>query len=240
MKAMSDLSVNIIKLLSVTLSRDKQVQLEHDFKTYSDAVNYAIKSIMKRRIPTPAKAEQLLFDDTANRFMARPIGESEGGDLSTFGRRFKYSMIADLIPKQIKVASEEHGLVVIDRTPEDLRREFAQEYAGQYVKDVIRSAAAEISRHRKLAKTLISIRGKVPHFKYDTLILSGMLVDVDEKAVEVLTLSGEGVPIPFDKRSRNRELEILQNISQQRKKHERVRLILNKEGFLNIDIRIRK
>ncbi len=240
MKAMSDLRVEIIKLLSVTLSREKQLQLEHDFKTYSDAVNYAIKSIMKRRIPTPTKAEELLFDDITKRFITRPFGGTEEGDLPSFSRRFKYTMTAEHVPKQIKVATEEHGTRILDRTPEEIRLEFAHQYSIQYVRDVLRSAASEISKHRKLAKTLISVRGKIPHFKYGTMILSGMLINLDEKAVEILSLSGERVPIPYDKRSRNREMIILEDLASQKRKYERVRLVLNKEGFLNIDLRVRK
>ncbi|MFW9918071.1 MAG: hypothetical protein ACFFED_00570 [Candidatus Thorarchaeota archaeon] len=237
---MSDVPVEIIKLLSVTLSREKQLLIEQDFKTYSDATNYAIKSILKRRIPNVAKAEEILFDDITNRFVIKAEGDTTESEQSAFGRRFKYSMIAEHVPQQVKVATEEQGMRVISRTPDEVRQVFVHQFSKQYVRDIVRSAAAEISRHRKLAKTLVNIRGKIPHFKHGTIILSGMLVKVDEKAVEMLTLSGEPVPIPFDKRSRNREIDILQELAEQKRRYERVRITLNKEGFLNIDIRVKK
>ena len=237
---MSDLPVEIVKLLSVILSREKQLQIEPDFRTYADATNFAIKSILKKRIPNRTKAEEILFDEIVNRFMLRTIDGSDSISPLEFGRRFNYSIVTQYIPQRVKSATAKHGLREMMRTPEEVREEFVTQFSLQFVRDVLKTAASEISRHRKLAKMLISIRDKTPHFKSGTMLLSGILIKVNEKAVELLTLSGEKVPIPFDKRSRNREIEILQEIDQGRRKCQRIRLIQNKEGFLNIDLRVSK
>jgi len=235
---MSDLSVDIIKLLSVILSREKQLLIEPDFRIYANAANFAIKSILKKRIPNKSKAEDLLFDDIANRFVFRTIDSSENITPLEYARRFNYSIVTEYVPQRVKAATTEHGLREVDRTPDEVREEFAAFFARQFVKDVLKTAASEIGKHRKLAKMLISARDKIPFFKPGTMILSGLFIKVDERTIELLTLSGEKVPIPFDKRSRNREIEILQELVQGKRKCQRVRLTQNKEGFLNIDLRI--
>ncbi len=235
--SMSDLPVEIVKLLSVNLTLEKQMLLEHDFKTYADASNFAIKTILKRNIPNRTRAEEMLHDDIISQFMLRKKDASGIDGLEEFGRRFKYNLVIDYTPQRIKIPTE-HGLQERDRTPEEVRQDFVNRYSQQYVKDILRTAGAEISAHRKLAKTLISARGKIPYFKEGTMILSGMLVEVGERVVEILSLTGEKIPIPFDKRSRNREPELLSELSKGRRKYQRVRLTLNKAGYLNIDIRM--
>ncbi len=236
-KAMSEKQVEIVKLLSVPLSRTKQLTLEHDFNVYADATNFAIKTIYKEGIGNKSKAERFLHDRIVTGFLVRKVGGQEKDSLQSFGRRFEDRLVARYFPEQ-HLGRTGHGTIEKIRVSEGTRIEFVHLYANQFVKDVIRSAAAEISRHRQLSKMLVSIRGKIPHFKHGTIILSGMLVDVFEKAVEVLTLSGEKVPIPFDKRSRNSERETLQAIVTGKRKYGRVRLIMHKEGFLNIDLRV--
>jgi hypothetical protein len=157
----------------------------------------------------------------------------------SFGKRFKYTTITKYIPERTKTKTHQ-GLREIQRKPEELRHEFSMNYADQYINDVLKTAAVEISRHRKLAKNIVSMRGKVPHFKEGMMIFSGIRIDVGEKAVDLLTRSGEILSIPFDKRSRNRELETLTDIAQKKREFSRVRLTWNKEGFLNVDIRLLK
>ncbi|MHA1906837.1 MAG: hypothetical protein ACW98Y_06060 [Candidatus Thorarchaeota archaeon] len=235
---MSDTPTEIIKLLSVTLTRDKQDILGPDLETYVAATNYAIKTIFKKRIPSKNKALELLRDDLAEKFVYSS-GDGQPGNSESFGRRFKYTTITKYVSERVKTQTHQ-GLREIQRKPEDLRNEFAQALAEQYIKDVVKTAAVEITNYRKLAKTLVSIRGKIPHFKDGMMIVSGFLIDVGIKAVDLLTLSGESLSIPFDKRSRNREIDILTDIAERKRKFERVRLTWNKEGFLNIDIRTPK
>lgn len=237
---MSNLPLEIVKLLSVTLSREKQIHLEHDFRTYADATNFAIKSILNQRIMSKIKAEEALFDDITNRFMTRKVGSTDPTTLLDFGRRFNYSMVTEYVPQKTKAPTANRDSELLNRTSDEVRKEFVDRFSTQYVKDILRTASAEIARHRKLAKTLINLRGRIPHFKYGTVIVSGMLAGIDERAMELISLVGEPIPIPFDKRSRNREIGTLQDIAERRRRYDRVRLVLNKEGFLNIDIRVLK
>ncbi len=133
-----------------------------------------------------------------------------------------------------------------------LQKEFADRFDKrlQYLKDVARSAGAEIAHHRKLAVTIRSMRDKTPYFKQGRMILSQPLVEISEKAL-ILTLSDRTkVPIPYDKFSRNQNAEqiaeILKGVSTKvdaqgrkipNKRYGRIRLTWNNEGFVNIDIR---
>jgi hypothetical protein len=133
-----------------------------------------------------------------------------------------------------------------------LQEEFVERFDKrlQYLKDVARSAGAEIAHHRKLAVTIRSMRDKTPYFKQGRMILSQPLVEISEKAL-ILTLSDRTkVPIPYDKFSRNQNAEqiakILRGASTQvdaqgrkipNKRYGRIRLTWNNEGFVNIDIR---
>ena len=133
-----------------------------------------------------------------------------------------------------------------------LQKEFADRFDKrvQYLKDVARSAGAEIAHHRKLAVTIRSMRDKTPYFKQGRMILSQPLVEISEKAL-ILTLSDRTkVPIPYDKFSRNQNAEqiaeILKGASTKvdaqgrkipNKRYGRIRLTWNNEGFVNIDIR---
>jgi hypothetical protein len=236
---MTELPVEILKLLSVNLTREKQILLEHDIKIYARAVNYSIKTILKRNIPNRSRAEEMLNDDIINKFLLKNKDMKSIESYESFGQRFKYNLVTDYVPQKVKVATE-HGLQVLERTPKEIRQEFVDQYLRQYVKDVLRTAGAEISAQRKLARVVSSARGKIPHFKEGTLILSGMLIEVTKRVVEVLALTGELIPIPFDKRSRNREIDTLTALEKGEKKFQRVRLILNKEGYLNVDFRITK
>ena len=119
-----------------------------------------------------------------------------------------------------------------------------------YLNDVMRSATAEIARHRKLAVTVRSMRDKTPFFKKGRAVFSQPLVEISDKAL-ILTLADRTrVPIPYDKFSRNQNAEKLAEILKgnpvkvdaqgkmpTNKRYGRVRLTWNPEGFVNIDIR---
>ena len=180
--------VEILKLLSVTLTRDKQYLLEEELQKYGAATNWTIKQILKR------------------------------------------------------------GLSSRTRTLETLNEEFSKKYDKRriYLEDVVKTAAAEITHHRKLAKTVRSMRDKIPFFKPNQLIFSQPIVRLDEKTI-TLTLSEESLlPIPFDKKSRNRLADKIATILRGSKEgainknYGRVRITWNKEGFADIDVRVTK
>lgn len=225
---MSNLSVQIVKTLSVTLTRDKQDSILHDFDTYANATNFAIKSIFKNRLTSPKIAYDSLYDVLRGKFVFDGMNESEEIKSSVlFGGLFPYDVVSQIVTNpQMK--------------PIEVRQEFAERFAKQYINDVIKTASVEITRHRKMAKLIVNLREKTPHFKHGVMIFSGFLVEIDEKTVSLLTLRGQKLAIPFDKRSRNREAEILKDIATGGRKFQRVRFTLNKEGYLNIDIRLPK
>jgi hypothetical protein len=225
--SLSDSPVEIVKLQSVTLTREKQLALENDFRVYADATNYCIKNILRRAIATQTRAVDVLYDEVSEGFIFKRKSESSNPTPLAFGQRFRYDLITEYVKEPTL-------------NPESARLEFAHIYAQQYTTDTVRTARVVIGRHRKLARAVISLQDKIPFFRFGTIILSGILADVSERAVNVLTLSGEQVSIPFDKRSRNRESAILQKLANERTKYGRTRLILNKEGFLDIDLRVRE
>ncbi|MFW9789136.1 MAG: hypothetical protein ACFFE2_09495 [Candidatus Thorarchaeota archaeon] len=180
--------VEILKLLSVTLTRDKQIILEEELQKYGAATNWTIKQILKRGLSSRSKTLETLQDE--------------------FGSKY------------------------------DKRQ--------RYLEDVVRTASAEITKHRKLSKTIRSMRDKTPFFKPIRLIFSQPIVRLDEKAV-ILALSDRTLlPIPFDKRSRNRltdKIAVLLRSSKEgevNKSYGRIRITWNKEGFADIDIRAMK
>ena len=125
--------------------------------------------------------------------------------------------------------------------PNQARHAFAMKYRDQFVRDIVKTARVEIGRHRELEKTIRSMRGEIPHFKPGKMMVSGFLVNLDEKGINLLTSSGKVLPLPFDKRSRNREVERLGKIKDEKKKkrkYGRIRFTWNKEGYANIDIRL--
>jgi hypothetical protein len=134
---------------------------------------------------------------------------------------------------------------------ESLQDEFSEQFDGRlsYLNDVIRSATSEITRHRKLAVTVRSMRDKTPYFKKGRVIFSQPIVKVGEKALLLTLPNRERLPIPYDKFSRNKNAETLASIlkgeigkgdageAPKNKRYSRVRLTWNNEGFVNIDIR---
>ena len=67
----SSSELEIISLLSVTLTHEKQMKLEEEFKRYADAVNYVIRAIMQEHYPTAGKTITEVQDDFAERFGRR-------------------------------------------------------------------------------------------------------------------------------------------------------------------------
>ena len=175
----SDPKSEILKLTSVTLSREKQDKIDLEFERYAKAVNHVIRAILKDRISSGKKTFSLLEEDISNRFDRRP----------------------------------------------------------QYVRDVIKTAWGEVKEHRRMAQTIRSMRGKSPVFKSGRMIFSQPIVSINERGLQIQTADRERVPIPFDKRSRNRLVEKLQSLVQGRTAYGRVRLTWNKEGYMDIDIR---
>lgn len=137
---------------------------------------------------------------------------------------------------------------ILDAIQEDFSEQFDNRRA--YLNDVVRSATAEIARHRKLAMTVRSMRDKTPFFKSGRIIFSQPIVKISEKAL-ILTLADRTrIPIPYDKFSRNQNAEKISVILKgepakvdvegrmpTNKRYGRIRLKWNSAGFLIIDIK---
>ena len=116
------------------------------------------------------------------------------------------------------------------------------QYVQQYIADVVKTARVEIGRHKKLARTIRSMRDRMPVFREDRLIASYPIIRVQQKTLLLIPPSGEEIPIPFDKHSRNQAIEDLSIIERRQRKSEsgceRVRITMNKAGYANIVIRM--
>ncbi len=178
----------ILKLLSVTLTRDKQSVLEEELQKYGAATNWTIKQIQKQGFSSRLHALEFLYEEFSSRF--------------------------------------------------DSRR--------SYLEDVLKTAGEEIRQHRKLSKTVRTLRDKTPFFRPGRLIFSQPIIRLDDKAVTLTLNNGDLLPIPFDKRSRNRFADKLSVILKGSKEGEinrnysRIRITSHKEGFSDIDIRAKK
>jgi hypothetical protein len=183
---MTNSPVEIVRLQSVILTREKQLQLETEFDSYAKATNFVIKSMLKQHLTKSERAFEVL---------------------------------------------EESFRLKHDRRAE-------------YLLDVIKTARAEIARHRRIARAVRSMRDKGPFYKPGRMILSQPIVIVGDSALLLKMKDRSQLPVPYDKRSRNREAEALLYIvkgetEEGNKRYERVRMTLNKEGFIDIDIRTR-
>ena len=120
-----------------------------------------------------------------------------------------------------------------------LRNEFYERFDDRpdYFEDVLVTARLEIRRHKAQAKYLRNLRDKVPSFEEGELRFSAPIVEVGEKAI-VLKTSDDEVPLPFDKYSRNKNAQVLEQIRSGGKAFERVRFKWNKEGYFDVDIRM--
>lgn len=183
--SMSD--IEILKLLSVTLTREKQETLEEEIQKYGKATNWTIKQILKQRLSSPTKTVEILEEVFIEKF-----------------------------DKRI-----------------------------QYLEDIVKTARVEISSHQKMAQTVRSMRDKTPFFKPGKLILSQPIIKLNERAVTLSRLDGSVLAVPFDKRSRNRLVEKLEDILRNEKpgvinrKYGRIRITWNKEGFADVDVRVK-
>ncbi|MFX0045289.1 MAG: hypothetical protein ACFE8Z_05535 [Candidatus Hermodarchaeota archaeon] len=177
---MSGAGSEIVKLASVTLTRDKQDRVEPEFERYASATNYVIRVILKEHLPSGNKTLEHVREGFLNRFDKRE----------------------------------------------------------QYLRDVVKTAWVEVSRNRRLAEMVRSMRDKPPLFKEGRMILSHPIVRVQEKGLNLETQDRDRIPIPFDKPSRNRAASQLHELATGQKKQGRVRMTWNKEGYMNIDIRM--
>lgn len=234
MVLMAESPVEIIKLLSVALTREKQNIIKVEFDKYASATNYVIKVVYKKHISNTSKTIELVQDEITEEFLCKSSETTISSDreieevLTDFGKQFS----SDIVSKIITDPSLK---------PNQARNAFALKYRDQFVRDVVKTARVEIGRHRELKKTIRSMRGKIPHFKPGKMILSGFLVNLDERGLDLLTTNGKVLPLPFDKRSRNREVERLvriKDIEKGKRKYGRIRFTWNKEGYTNIDIRL--
>ena len=72
------------------------------------------------------------------------------------------------------------------------------------------------------------------------MIFSTPIISLGEKAIILAGGDGTSIPIPFDKRSRNKEAEVLNELRKGTRGFGRIRLTWNREGYLDIDIRVEK
>ncbi|MHA1137839.1 MAG: hypothetical protein ACTSSE_15275 [Candidatus Thorarchaeota archaeon] len=135
---------------------------------------------------------------------------------------------------------------------EAIQKEFSVKFDSRpaYLNDVVRTAGAEIARHRKLAVNVRSMRDKDPFFRKGRAIFSQPIVKISEKALTLMLADRTRVPIPYDKFSRNQNAEKIAEILiaepvgpdatgklPPNKRYGRIRLTWNTQGFVNIDIR---
>jgi hypothetical protein len=135
---------------------------------------------------------------------------------------------------------------------EAIHEEFSERFDNRlaYLNDIVRSAGAEIARHRKLAMVVRSMRDKDPFFKKGRVIFSQPIVKISEKALTLMLADLTRVPIPYDKFSRNQNAEKIAVILKTEpagsdatgklppnKRYGRIRLTWNTQGFVIIDIR---
>ncbi|TFG95521.1 hypothetical protein E4H12_13090 [Candidatus Thorarchaeota archaeon] len=182
----------LLKLSSVTLTREKQIPLEEEFVRYGQATNWVIKTLLKNQLKKQTQIVETIQEEFFERFDNRPA----------------------------------------------------------YLVDVMRSAGAEISRHRKLALTVRSMRDKDPFFKKGRAIFSQPIAKISEKALTLMLADRSKVPIPYDKFSRNQNAEKIAVILKGEpigpdaagklplnKRYGRIRLTWNNEGFVDIVIK---
>ena len=138
---------------------------------------------------------------------------------------------------------------ILDAIQDDFFEQFDNRLT--YLNDVVRSATAEIARHRKLAFTVRSMRDKTPFFKPGKAIFSQPIVKISEKALILTLADNTRIPIPYDKFSRNQNAEKISAILKGEpakvdvegkmpinKRYGRIRLKWNSAGFVIIDIKV--
>ena len=70
---MPEKNVKILRLLSVTLTRDKQVILLEEFKRYTAATNWTIKTILKNRLIGPVRIKEAIEDSFVKEYDNRSV-----------------------------------------------------------------------------------------------------------------------------------------------------------------------
>ncbi len=148
----------------------------------------------------------------------------------------KYSSAVNYI---IKTTVTLH-LATSKQTLDAVSEEFARRYDSrpEYLEDAVKTARAAIAQHRKLARTVRSMRDRTPFFKPGRLILSSPIIKIDSDGIILFTATNEAVPLPFDKHSRNKDVETLRAIVDRKRQVGRVRLTWRKEGFLEVTVRV--
>ncbi|NHJ14094.1 MAG: hypothetical protein EAX95_10490 [Candidatus Thorarchaeota archaeon] len=139
----------------------------------------------------------------------------------------------------IKTIMQKH-ITKVQKTIETVQDSFSARFDSrpEYLRDVVRTARVEIGKHRRMARTIRTMRGKTPYFKSGRMILSHPLVSIDEKSL-VLRISGDTeLPIPFDKHSRNQNANELLALSRGTSKPGRIRITWNKQGYADVDVRL--
>ena len=160
----------------------------------------------------------------------------------------RYGLATNWVMKMLLKSRLTKRTQILEAIQDDFSEQFDRRPA--YLDDVLRSATAEIARHRKLAMTIRSMRDKTPFFKQGRAIFSQPLVKISEKAL-ILTLADRTkIPIPYDKFSRNQNAEKISKILKgdpamdvegkilSNKRYGRIRLTWNSAGFLIIDIKV--
>jgi hypothetical protein len=180
---MSEHDIEILKLTSVALTREKQYAIREEFDRYASATNFVIKEILRNHLTNLSRTIETLHDIIAKNYDSR----------------------------------------------------------DQFIHDVVKTARVVIGRHRRLSHTIRSMRSKTPFFKPGRMIFSHPIVSVDEVALILQTKSGDKLPIPLDKHSRNQSAQILRYLSKNPEIYGRIRLTWDDIGsYVKIAIRYNK
>lgn len=229
---MPEQPAGVVSLLSVPLTREKQSKLLSELQTYASAVNHIIKTIIDRQIAPNTRALEALRGDFETKlfrlttFEPDATGEVVPEDARRkFASRFKQDLAGKYIGQGIRAQGQTNST-------------FAEWYVRRYFDDVLRGALGEITRHRKLARTVRSLRNKAPHFKSGRMILSPPIAALGESGCTILGTMGEEIPIPFDKRSRSQESTLLHSIAGGGQQYKRIRMTWRKEGYVEVDVRL--
>jgi len=229
---MPEQPAGVVRLLSVPLTREKQSKLLSELQTYASAANYIIKTIIDKQIALNMRALEALREDfEAKLFRLATVEPDATGEVvpEDARRKFASRFKQDLAGKYVGQGTRAQGQT--DST-------FAEWYVRRYFDDVLRGALGEISRHRRLARTVRSLRNKTPHFKSGRMILSPPIAAVGDSGCTILGTMGVEIPIPFDKRSRSQESTLLHSIAGGGQQYQRVRLTWRKEGYVEVDVRL--
>jgi hypothetical protein len=123
---------------------------------------------------------------------------------------------------------------------DELRDEFTAKFDSRvaYLEDVVKTARVKIGEHRAMARSMRSLRNKTPYFEEGKMIFSEPIIKVKPSATILFTADDEEIPVPYDKRTRNRNKDILTEIASGKRDHGRVRLTWKKAGYVGVDIRV--